>query len=100
MFLGFANFYKQFIKGFSRITTLLISILKITPSVLVWPSYTGVDTNKLDKNGSSGIGSSRIDNLTKNLSINKKVKKASEQIFLFSEPKKPSSTYKKLLPRL
>lgn len=29
MFLGFANFYKQFIKGFSKIAALLIYILKM-----------------------------------------------------------------------
>ena len=30
IFLGFANFYWQFIQGFSRIVALLISMLKIT----------------------------------------------------------------------
>ena len=30
IFLGFANFYWQFIKGFSKIATPLISILKTT----------------------------------------------------------------------
>ena len=32
VFLGFANFYRQFIQGFSRIATLLTSILKTTRS--------------------------------------------------------------------
>ena len=30
VFLGFANFYWQFIQGFSKIVTLLTSVLKIT----------------------------------------------------------------------
>ena len=33
VFLGFANFYWQFIQGFSRITASLISILKTTKSL-------------------------------------------------------------------
>ena len=32
VFIGFANFYRRFIQGFSKIATLLISIFKITRS--------------------------------------------------------------------
>ena len=33
VFLGFANFYQQFIQGFSKIATLLTSMLKTTVSL-------------------------------------------------------------------
>ena len=32
MFIDFANFYQRFIKGFSKIAILFISLLKITKS--------------------------------------------------------------------
>ena len=32
VFIGFANFYQRFIQGFSKITALLISVLKINGS--------------------------------------------------------------------
>ncbi len=33
VFLGFANFYRQFIQRFNRLATLLISMLKTTSAV-------------------------------------------------------------------
>ena len=53
VFLGFANFYWRFIQGFSRIATLLISILKTTGSP---------DEPAPSRNDSSRSASNRNDN--------------------------------------
>lgn len=61
IFFRFTNFYKRFIKGFSKIVALLIIILKISHSASTRPSCT-----KLDKNGlhtGSGGGNEGIKNL-------------------------------------
>ena len=46
VFLGFAHFYKQFIKDFSKIAALFILMLKIlAPSVLARPARTRPNEN-------------------------------------------------------
>ena len=45
MFLGFANFYQQFIQGFSRIAAPLILMLKISRS-----------TESKTRHGDGGVG--------------------------------------------
>ncbi|KAL0165965.1 hypothetical protein M9458_037809, partial [Cirrhinus mrigala] len=37
-FLGFANFYRRFIKGYSQITSSLTNLLKGHPKALIWTS--------------------------------------------------------------
>ena len=53
-FFGFANFYWQFIQGFSRITILFISILKtlrsIKPIIRLGKSRVGVGNNSSNNN--------------------------------------------------
>ena len=50
VFLGFANFYWQFIQSFSRIAAPLISILKTTvPPKRLISKWLGVDDNEVDK---------------------------------------------------
>ena len=69
VFLSFTNFYRQFIKNFSKISALLSSILKTTTlSVPARPACIRANENKLDTDGGSGIGSSRINDKIANLS--------------------------------
>ena len=50
MFLGFANFYRQFIQGFSWIAALLTSMLKISR---------GTESKTRPGEGGVGVGGSR-----------------------------------------
>ena len=62
MFLGFANFYRRFIKVFSQIVALLTSISKTTaPSVPTRPVRSRADENEFGTDDGGGIGSGRID---------------------------------------
>jgi hypothetical protein len=48
-FLGFANFYRQFIKGYSKITTPLITLTckdKLLTAAIVWPPAQVVGKSK------------------------------------------------------
>ena len=47
VFLGFANFYRQFIQGFSRIAASLTSMLKTTGSPNVPASRRNDDNSKV-----------------------------------------------------
>ena len=68
MFLGFANFYRQFIKSFYKIVALLTLMLKtLAPSVLARPACTKANKNKLGTDSSD-----RIDNSLANLSSSTK----------------------------
>lgn len=76
MFLGFANFYRQFIKDLNKITVSLTLICKITISLaLARPSYTRKNENKTDIDGSSGLSGSRNNDRIINLLSTIKVKK-------------------------
>ena len=56
VFLGFANFYRRFIKGFSKIAAPLTSMLKITAlSVLARPVCPRANKNQLDTDGDGNI---------------------------------------------
>ena len=50
VFIRFANFYWRFIQGFSKITTLLISILKTSSQFSDALPNTGVDNSKVVNN--------------------------------------------------
>lgn len=61
-------------------------MLKTTaPSVFARHGYTKANENKVDTNGSSGIGSVKIDDRVVNLSSSTKVKKSSGIGFCTSE---------------
>ena len=63
MFIGFANFYQRFIQGFSRIATLLTSMLKTTRSLKVLaPKLFRASDNKIVEVGS------KADKTVRNLS--------------------------------
>ena len=120
MFLGFANFYRKFIRNFSGIVASLISILQITNESIGDNSQSNQAENQ-DVAGSVGgtsgsrIGS-RVGGSIKNLSTTaksaKKPKstklkksdstkvKSSKRDFLTPRAKRSSYIYKKLLPKL
>ena len=82
MFLGFANFYDQFIKDYNKIAAPLIAMLKIiVPSISARPACIKANKNKLEINGGGSIGSGKIDNKMANLSSFTK-KKSSRADFL------------------
>ena len=84
MFLGFANFYKQFIKGFSKIVARLTSILKTTaPSTLARAAYTKAEENELGTDGGGGISGGRIDDRLANLSSSTKKMSSGSSFFTF-----------------
>ena len=56
IFLGFANFYKRFIQGFSKIATPLISMLKTTGS----PNKPAPSKNNDSKSASNKNDDSRL----------------------------------------
>ena len=66
MFLRFANFYRWFIQGFSRIVAPLTLILKISRSTksLIWPGKGGVGVSGDNKTAhdESKLDGSEIDN--------------------------------------
>ena len=69
MFLGFANFYKRFIKSFSKIAALFTSMFKImAPSTLATLARTKANENELITNSGSNIDNSSIDDRLANLS--------------------------------
>lgn len=69
MFLDFANFYKQFIKSFSRIAALLTLILKtMAPSVSARPTCIKTNKRELGIDSGDSISDGRINNIIVNLS--------------------------------
>ncbi len=109
MFLGFANFYRRFIKNFSRIAAPLTSMLWTTSN-----NNLGAQTSRHEEEqdataGAADGGVVDGDENIKNLSTAAKSVKSkkpnfakanSKQIFLLPKPKRPSYTYERLLPRL
>ena len=47
VFIGFANFYRRFIQGFSKIATLLTSMLKPSLQPTDAPPAIGIDNSKV-----------------------------------------------------
>ena len=73
VFLDFANFYRQFIKSFSRTTAPLTLMLKTTvPLITAQPVCIRANKNEFGRNDGGGICSSRIDSRMANLSNSKK----------------------------
>ena len=69
MFLRFANFCRQFIRTFSKITAPLLLILKtIALSIPARPTCTRANKNKFGTDDSCSINSCKIDNQIANLS--------------------------------
>ncbi len=69
MFLGFANFYKKFIKNFSRITTPLTSIFRTTDESTGNKTQTTSTKNVDGTNAAGKADSDRVDRNIENLSI-------------------------------
>ena len=66
MFISFANFYQGFIQNFSKITALLISLLKITRLFIKLDLKAfGADNNKIIINNIGRINETIV-NLSKN----------------------------------
>ncbi len=109
VFLGFANFYRRFIKNFSRITAPLTSILQTTGNDDLGLQASGYKEEQDviagvtgDNAGGGGESFKNLSMLQNRLSPKGQIlqRPIPERIFLLPEPKKPSYTYKKFLPRL
>ena len=73
VFLNFANIYKRFIKGCSKIAASVTLILKTTvPSVSARPVCHRVDKNELYKDDGNEIGGGKINDRLANLSSSTK----------------------------
>ena len=71
VFISFANFYRRFICGFSRIAAPLTSMLKTTgSSEVLAPKVFRADDDEVV----GGVGGRRVDETVKNLSKSKKSK--------------------------
>lgn len=69
VFLGFANFYKQLIKCYSKIVATLTWMLKTTALLTpARPVYTRTNENELDMNSDNRISGDRINDRIANLS--------------------------------
>ena len=64
VFLGFANFYRRFIKNFSRIATLLISMLQTIDKEAL---NTQATKNKKNQNASANTGSADSGDINRNI---------------------------------
>ncbi len=93
VFLGFANFYRRFIKNFNRIAAPLTSMLRTTPSTP--PSTSGskeavnLTSNRVESGGVCGVGGAggacSVGGKIKNLSKAKNSNGAFGKYFLTSE---------------
>ena len=65
MFLGFANFYRRFIKGFNRIAATLTSMLRtsgsIEPSTRLGKGIVGAGTDSRDRRDGNKLDGSELD---------------------------------------
>ncbi len=122
VFLGFANFYKRFIRNFSKIAASLTLILWITGNNDLDAQANGHKENQNTIAGASGTDDGGVGESIKNLSIVANLAKSKKSILTKSkksdlpkanfakvnsgtnfhtpEAKKPSYTYESLLPRL
>ncbi len=82
IFLGFANFYRRFIKNFSNITALLTSILQTTDeSTSNGSQSTLTNASKKNQGTLSGGDSGSVDGDIKNLSFVVKLAKSKKPNF-------------------
>ena len=100
VFLGFANFYWQFIQSYSKIIALLTSMLKITRLPEVSESTLGNDDGKVLKIGIGGSGeelAKKLGKLSKSLKLFKSGNSKGKKPAKF---KKPSKIEIHLIPTL
>ena len=64
VFIGFANFYRRFIQGFSKIAAPLTSMLKTSPQPAGALPGTGVDNSKVVKSSGRNDGKSAKSDFT------------------------------------
>ncbi len=69
VFLGFANFYRKFIKNFNRIVILLTSMLRTIDNEALSTQVTENEKNQDILNGIAEANSGGVDRNIKNLSI-------------------------------
>ena len=65
VFIGFANFYRRFIQGFSKIAALLTSMLKISPQPAGALTATAVDDSEVVGSNDRNEGKSAKSDFTK-----------------------------------
>ena len=82
VFIRFANFYRRFIQGFSKITALLISILKTSPQPADALPATGVDDSEVIR--SSGRNEEKL----AKSDFTKPVRRVEEPSFLTSDARR------------
>ncbi len=119
VFLGFANFYRRFIRNFSRIAAPLTSMLRTTNNEALSTQATEkgkirmyrlvlvvvrlVEVSKICQPLQNRPNPKNQNRLSPKSQIYRRpILQGSipERIFLLPKPKKPSYTYKRLLPRL
>ena len=86
MFLGFANFYRKFIKNFGRITAPLISMLQIIDDKTLSIQATKNKKNQDVSASADNIGGDRVDKNMKNLCTIAKLAKSKKP--KLTKPKK------------
>ena len=82
VFLGFANFYRRFIRNFSRIAAPLTSMLRTTDDGALSTQATGNKKNRKVPNGTTKAGVDGVDGSIENLSSGTKAKRSSGADFL------------------
>ena len=80
VFIGFANFYWRFIRGFSRVVATLTSMLKTTGSSGSAPSVLGAEDEFVGGGGSRADETARNLSKVRNLSKFKKLKNNKSEI--------------------
>lgn len=62
VFLGFSNFYRRFVQGFSKIAGLLTSMLRTAPTKTTEYSLASVDAAEEDGVGDGESGNGAVEN--------------------------------------
>ena len=82
VFLGFANFYKRFIRNFSKIVTLLTLMLQTTNKEALSTQATENKKNQDTSASANSVGGRGVDGDIKNLSFVVKLAKSKKPIFV------------------